>query len=160
MLSELVVVLHNVRSAHNVGSIFRTADTFGCTKVYLCGITPAPLDRFGRENTRLTKVSLGAEHAVAWEQQETAHACIVLLKAKGYQVYALEQDPRAVPYREVKAPTSSTALIVGDEVHGISQDILNLVDGIMEIPHHGIKESLNVGVAFGIAVSHLRHTAS
>ena len=91
----MVVVLHNIRSMHNVGSIFRTADAVGCEKIYLCGITPSPLDRFGRSNGKLLKVSLGAEKYVDWRHYSSVARAIDELKAGGYAIFAVEQNKKS-----------------------------------------------------------------
>jgi tRNA G18 (ribose-2'-O)-methylase SpoU len=152
---KLVAVLHNIRSVHNVASMFRTADGAGVEKIYITGITPAPIDRFGNSVSQFTKVSLGAEKFVPWEKTRRIGDCIKRLKREGYYVVALEQSPKSIPYHSLKAQTSKlkpTALIVGNEVRGISQALLRTADKIVEIPMRGKKESLNVSVAFGIAV--------
>src|ERR1700735_4083821 len=95
---KLVVILHDVRSAHNVGSIFRTADAAGVEKIYLCGITPAPIDRFKEVRPDFAKVALGAEKYVGWESVKTTTAAIRQLKKDGFQVFALEQSKRSTPY--------------------------------------------------------------
>lgn len=94
----MIVILHNIRSIHNVGSIFRTADAAGVEKIYLCGITPSPLDRFGKINPRFAKVSLGAERTVAWEKCRRAGDVIKKLKKDGFKILAIEQDEKAIPY--------------------------------------------------------------
>jgi 23S rRNA (guanosine2251-2'-O)-methyltransferase len=151
----MVVLLHNIRSLHNVGSIFRTADGAGVTRVYLCGITPSPLDRFGRVQSALAKVALGAQDTVAWEKAANTGRLIDRLRKEGFTVIALEQDARAVPYTRVKLTRSrfeKTALVLGAEVTGLPKSILNKCDTIVDIPMRGRKESLNVAVSFGIAV--------
>ena len=153
-VNGMIAVLDNIRSNHNVGSIFRTADAMGIKKIYLCGITPAPRDRFGRTNKELTKVALGAEKYCAWEHAPKTHALLDKLKQNGYTVYALEQSKKARSLRAVRrlrARQSKTALVVGNEVKGISRATLKRADCIIEIPMAGRKESLNVSVAFGIA---------
>ena len=152
------VILHNIRSMHNVGSIFRTADAAGVEKLYLCGITPGPLDRFRRPNTPLLKVSLGAERSVAWEHAPSAARLIGKLKRNGFKILALEQDPSSIPYTHISLSASqwqTTALILGEEVQGLTPALLKKADKILEIPMHGKKESLNVSVAFGIVIFHL-----
>lgn len=149
----MIVVLHNVRSAHNVGSIFRTADAAGCAKVYLCGITPAPRDRFGRVRPDIAKVALGAEHSLAWESVSSCARLLTRLKKEGMSSIALEQSPRSVLYRSIHLSQKDwlrTALVVGNEVEGLPSSLLAKVDHIIEIPMYGQKESLNVAVAFGI----------
>ena len=166
----MVVILHNIRSLHNVGSIFRTADAVGVEKLYLCGITPSPLDRFGVVRSDVAKVALGAEKTVVWEQVSTTARCITMLRKQGFAVVALEQDPRAIPYdaygtnpSPAKAGTpfrkgriKPIALVLGAEVEGISPAVLKNCDTIIEIPMRGKKESLNVAVAFGVAAFRLR----
>src|SRR3989338_2857383 len=98
----MVVVLHNIRSMHNVGSIFRTADAAGAEKIYLCGITPGPLDRFGRPIKQFVKVSLGAEKTVAWEKVKNTAKLVDKLKNQGYKIFAIEQDKKSIPYNKLK----------------------------------------------------------
>ena len=145
----MVVILDSIRSTYNVGSIFRTADAAGVEKIYLCGITPQPIDRFGRLRPQFTKVSLGAEKTVLWERVKSASALIDRLKKEKYHIIAVEQDRRAVAYTKFRAP-KKTAVIFGNEVSGISNPILKKADKIIEIPMRGKKESLNVSVAAGI----------
>ncbi len=143
---ELYVVCHNVRSLHNVGSIFRTADGAGVTKLYLCGYTGHP------PRPEISKVALGAERAVPWEHHYQTWRVLDRLRAQGVQVIALENRVEgSVDYREVR-PRFPAALLLGNEVEGLSPGLLKRADVIMHIPMHGIKESLNVAVAFGIAV--------
>lgn len=147
----LELILHNIRSNHNVGSIFRTADGAGVAKLWLTGYTPAPLDQFKRVNNEIAKTALGAEQSVGWEKRENILELITELKKAGYKILALEQNDKSVDYREVKL-AGKTALIVGNEVGGVEPEVLNLCDQIIEIPMRGNKESLNVSVATGIAV--------
>ena len=153
----MVVILHNIRSTHNVGSIFRTADAAGCEKIYLCGITPAPRDRFGRVNEKIRKVALGAENWVEWEKIDETGRLIKKLKKDGYKILAVEQSKKSVPYHKlkVKSEKSKVALILGAEVKGLPLSILHRADKILEIPMRGKKESLNVAVAFGIVAFNL-----
>lgn len=148
---ELVVVLHNVRSVHNVGSIFRTADAAGVRKIYLCGITPEPLDRLGKWRKDFLKVSLGAEKTVPWEKIHSTTALINNLKLDGYHIFAVEQDIKATPISQVKL-RDKAALVMGSEIKGLPPSILKRANVILEIPMYGAKESLNVAVAFGIVV--------
>jgi tRNA G18 (ribose-2'-O)-methylase SpoU len=155
---ELVAVLHNIRSVHNVGSIFRTADGAGVGKLYLCGITPSPFDRFKNVRPDFAKVALGAEKSVAWAMEKDTATTIVALKKEGYEIFALEQSARAVPYYSVRpSGEKKIALILGAEVDGIPDDLLALADRVIDIPMHGGKESLNVSVAFGVAAYGLRY---
>ena len=156
------VILQDIRSVYNVGSIFRTADATGVEKIYLTGITPEPIDRFGRIRQQMAKVSLGAEKTVPWDASaRSARATLKLLeklKSEGYKIWAVEQHKRAIPYYRLKIPASSikkAVLIFGNEVRGLPLSILKKADKILEIPMHGKKESLNVAVAFGIVAFHL-----
>lgn len=149
----MIAILHNIRSLFNVGSIFRTADAAGIEKLYLCGITPTPLDVFGRPRAQIAKVALGGEKTVPWEYVRRTSDAIKRVKREGVTVVAVEQATRAVPYYQLKAQSyklPKLALIVGHEVRGIPQSILRQCDAIIDIPMYGKKESLNVGVAFGI----------
>jgi len=142
-----------------VGSIFRTADAAGVTKIFLCGITPAPLDRFKEVRTDFAKVALGAEKYIPWESAKTTAGVIKQLKKEGYEILALEQSKRSMPYyaaaRDLRAD-ARVAIVVGNEVKGLPPSILRAADRILEIPMMGKKESLNVAVAFGIVVFGLR----
>lgn len=155
-IMEIVAVLDNIRSLHNVGAIFRTADGAGVKKIYLCGITPDPLDKFGKTRQQLTKVSLGAEESVGWEHILTTARAVNKLKKDGFLIYAVEQDKNSIPYNKLKAgKADKIALILGEETKGLKKSILGKADKILEIPMNGKKESLNVGVAFGIVVFNL-----
>lgn len=149
----MIGILHNLRSAHNTASIFRTADGAGVEKLYLCGTTPPPLDVFGRLRQDFTKVSLGAESYVPWESCARTADCIRRLRVAGYFICAVELAPGAVPYHKaefLKANAGKIALIVGHETEGIPKAILARCDGVVSIPMRGKKESLNVAIAFGI----------
>ena len=150
---ERVVVLDNIRSAHNVGAIFRTADGAGVSKIYLTGYTPLPIDRFGRVQPEIEKTSLGATESVAWEAAEDIEDILRRLKHEGYAVVAIEQDDRSVGYMEWR-PKNKTAFIFGNEVDGIQPVARECADSILEIPMYGDKESLNVSVAAGIILYH------
>ncbi len=156
----MIVVLDNIRSLHNVGSIFRTADALGIEKIYLSGITPEPVDRYGRVRKPLAKVSLGAERFVAWEKIRASLSAIKSLKRGGFKIFALEQSLKAVSYFRFKAAENTqwplTALVVGNEVTGLPLAILKQCDKVLEIPMSGRKESLNVAVAFGVVGFHLK----
>lgn len=149
----MVAILYNIRSLHNVGSIFRTADAAGIEKLYLCGITPAPFDEFGRPRNQLTKVSLGAEKYVKWEKVKSIKKVIGELKKQDYKILALEQSKKSIPCHKLKLKGKKLklALLAGNEVKGLAPSILKQADKIIEIPMFGKKESLNVSVAFGIA---------
>lgn len=146
---QICLALHNIRSTHNVGAIFRTADAAGVTKMYLCGITPAPIDRFGRDRKDISKAALGAEKVIKWEQVKDIKKLIAKLKKEKYQIIAIEQDEKSKNYKKIKI-SLKTLLIFGNEVGGIEKDILETCDQIAEIPMKGTKESLNVSVAAGV----------
>ncbi|MEK9176833.1 MAG: TrmH family RNA methyltransferase [Patescibacteria group bacterium] len=150
-MRDVSLILLDIRSSENVGSMFRTADAAGAVNLYLVGYTPAPADRFGRPNVKLEKSALGAEKRVPWERIEDADALLRSLKVRGVRVIALEQDPRSIPYDSF-VPPGPVALIMGNEVGGVPSRILDVADIIMEIPMRGEKESLNVAVAAGIAL--------
>ena len=138
-----------------MGSIFRTADGAGVEKIYLCGITPSPFDRFGKIRPDFAKVSLGAEKSVAFESIKNTEGLIHKLKSEGCQILALEQSEKSIPYTRLAMPDSRSSklcLLLGTEVEGVPESILALADQIIEIPMRGKKESLNVSVAFGIAI--------
>ena len=149
------LLLDNIRSVHNVGSIFRTAETVGISKIYCAGTTPSPLDRFGRKRADLAKVALGAEELVAWESvnEHAVLRMIRMLKKQGFTVIALEQAANSIDYHRVKARIKGKGrilIILGNEVGGVAKSLLKLSDAIAEIPLKGKKESLNVSVAAGV----------
>ena len=146
-----ILVVPDIRSAQNVGALFRTADAAGISKIYLVGITPAPIDRFGRARTDGAKSALGAEQTLPWEQLSTLPPLLRRLKKEGYQIVAIEQSDTSVDYKKVSIK-QNTAFIIGNEVTGISKSVLSKCDIIAEIPMRGTKESLNVSVATGIAL--------
>lgn len=149
---ENILILCDIRSVENVGAIFRTADAVGINKIFLTGITPTPLDRFGRKRKDITKSALGAEEFVPWEYKSTCSlALLAKLKRDGFQIIAIEQDEKSVDYKKIK-PKEKNAFILGTEVTGLPKNILNKCDKIAEIPTKGKKESLNVSVSAGIAL--------
>lgn len=145
------LLLHNIRSAHNVGSIFRTADAAGVSAIYLSGYTPVPIDRFGRDQKEITKTALGAQKTIHWKYVKNPTGIIAQLKKDGWHVVGIEQDARACDYRTLKI-NRSTLFILGNEVRGISRALRGQCDVLVEIPMHGAKESLNVSVAAGIVL--------
>ena len=151
MRPEISVVLENIRSAHNVGSIFRTSDAAGVSKIFLCGYTPAPEDRFGRPRNDISKVALGAEKTVAWQSIENATDLIKKLKKNGVHIVAVEQAPNSVSIKKIKLKPK-TVFIFGNETDGLPKNILKLCDEIAEIPMRGKKESLNVSVSVAIVL--------
>ena len=152
-----ILILPDIRSAINVGAIFRTADGVGIGEIYLTGVTPRPTDKFDRIQKDIAKSALGAETWIPWKYQKSIIPLIKKLKKAGYTIIALEQDKRAVDYRKVKV-TKKVAIILGPEVEGLSQKILRECDVITFIPMHGKKESLNVSVAAGVALFKLLHS--
>ena len=146
-----ILILPDIRSAINVGAMFRTADAVGVDKIYLTGFTPRPTDKFGRIQKDIKKSALGAEESVPWEYKESLEKLILKLKKEGFQIIAIEQNQKSVDYRKVKTK-EKVAIILGGEVLGLSHKILNRCDVIAEIPMHGKKESLNVSVACGVAL--------
>jgi len=154
-MKEVAVLLHNIRSAHNVGSIFRTADAAGVKRIFLSGYTPVPIDRFGRPQKDIAKTALGAEKTVAWEYHKTLSRFLKDMKKSGWTILGVEQDARATDYRSFKAE-GPLLCILGNEVKGISKSLRDKCDALLEIPMHGKKESLNVSVAAGIILFSLR----
>ena len=146
----MIAILADIRSSHNVGSIFRTSDALGVDKIYLCGCTPTPIDRFGRARQDLAKVALGAEKDIAWEYFVDTKKILKKLKKDGFQIIAVEQDKKSVDFKKIKIKYP-VAIVMGNEVDGIDKKTLALCDVIAEIPMVGKKESLNVSVSFGIA---------
>ncbi len=151
---QVSVVIDNIRSAHNVGSIFRTSDAAGISQLYLCGTTPCPLDRFKRPRKDIAKVALGAEQTIPWSYEANTIDALTALKTQGFTIIALEQSANSKNYKEI-APKGKWAFVLGNEVGGISSEVLSLCDYVVEIPMSGKKESLNVSVAFGIAIFRL-----
>ncbi|MCK5285648.1 MAG: TrmH family RNA methyltransferase [Candidatus Pacebacteria bacterium] len=151
MKQKYYLILHNIRSAQNVGSIFRTADACGISKIFLSGYTPKPIDRFGREVSAISKTALGAEKDIEWEYFSQPNKIIDKLKKEGVEIIGIEQDKKSIDYKKIKIK-KSTAFIVGNEVKGISKQLLQKCDKIAEIPMKGNKESLNVSVTTGIAL--------
>jgi len=138
----------------NVGSIFRTADCLGVSKIILVGTTPAPIDRFGRKRKDFIKVSLGAEEFVSWKYTKEARVTIDELKKEGYKIIALEQTKNSKDLKTYKI-ANKFALILGNEVEGVSKQTLKLADEVLEISMKGKKESMNVSVSAGIALFNL-----
>ena len=146
----LTVVLNNIRSLYNVGSIFRTADGAGVEKIWLCGYTGFP------PQSQISKTALGAEQRVPWEHHLDAVAVIKKLKQQGYQIVLLEQLDQSIEYHEFE-PKGPICLVVGNEIEGVSDGLLPHCDVAVEIAMAGVKNSLNVAVAFGIVAYHLGH---
>jgi tRNA G18 (ribose-2'-O)-methylase SpoU len=143
----VVVVLDDVRSAHNVGSAFRTADAFRVEKLYLCGITGTPPHR------EITKTALGADESVAWEYAADAVSAVQALKKAGYRIIAVEQAEGSVPLQALDvSPAGRYCFIFGNEVFGVRDELIAACDACLEIPQFGTKHSLNVSVSVGIVL--------
>lgn len=148
-----IAILDNLRSVHNVGSIFRTCNACGIEKIYLCGTTPTPLDHKGNRRKDFAKVALGAEDTVLWEYRENTQTLVEELKGDGYYIISLEQDKQSIDYKNVNIlRKDNIAFVVGAEVDGVRYEVVRVSDVVAEIPMLGTKESLNVTIAFGVAV--------
>jgi tRNA G18 (ribose-2'-O)-methylase SpoU len=143
------VVLNDIRSLYNVGSIFRTADGAGVEKLWICGITGHPPD------SQISKTALGAEIEVPWEYRRDAREVLRELKSQGYSIVFLEQLAESIPYQDY-GPSGPVCLVIGNEVSGVSEELLSLCDETLEIEMAGAKNSLNVSVAFGVVAYHFR----
>ncbi len=153
---RLVVILNHIRSLYNVGSIFRTADGIGIEKLWLCGITGTP----GSSRTTISKTALGAEMVVNWEYAWDAHSVARVYKAHGYEIVLLEQIKGARSFEEYQPANKPVCLVLGNEVEGVSDELLKLCDVPIEIEMAGLKNSLNVSVAFGIVAYDIKRKLS
>lgn len=146
--NKVVVVLDNVRSALNVGSVFRSCDAFSVEELYLCGITATP------PNKEINKTALGSTETVKWTHFPSTMDAVIDLKSKGYKIYSVEQAEHSVMLNQCEGlvDTAPCALIMGNEVDGVNQDIINISDACIEIPQTGTKHSLNVAVAAGVVL--------
>jgi tRNA G18 (ribose-2'-O)-methylase SpoU len=143
----LVVVLDNVRSLHNVGSVFRTSDAFRVEKIYLCGITASP------PHPEIHKTALGAEFSMEWEHVDNCVETVNNLRREGYEVYGIEQVEHSVMLSHFVVDNSKKyAVVLGNEVKGVQQEVIDVCNGCIEIPQYGTKHSLNVSVAGGIVI--------
>jgi tRNA(Leu) C34 or U34 (ribose-2'-O)-methylase TrmL len=147
----LVVVMDNIRSMHNVGSVFRTSDAFLIAGICLCGFTPQPPHR------DIQKTALGATDSVDWLYYEKTTDAVVALKEQGYKVYAIEQTQGSISLENFKSfltqqETGSVAFVFGNEVDGVNSDVLTICDGAVEIPQYGMKHSLNISIAAAIVL--------
>lgn len=143
----LTVVLDNIRSLNNIGSVFRTSDAFRVEKILLCGITAQP------PHVDIHKTALGAEDSVAWQYFDKTIDAVKQLKSNGYTVYAIEQAENSTSLSNLTLNTDKHyAIVLGHEVHGVQQEVIDAADGCIEIPQHGTKHSLNISVATGIVV--------
>jgi len=143
--APMVVVLDNVRSALNVGSAFRTADAFALEKIYLCGITAQPPHR------EILKTAIGATESMEWVYKEDTATVVKTLKEAGYEVWAVEQAEQRTWLQDFTfSPSGKYALVFGNEVTGVSEEVMALVDGALEVPQFGTKHSLNISVCIGV----------
>ncbi|WP_079716713.1 RNA methyltransferase [Parapedobacter luteus] len=143
----VALVLDNVRSMHNVGSAFRTSDAFALERILLCGITGTPPHR------EIEKTALGATQSVAWSYAENTAQAIQLLREEGYRILAVEQAKGSIPLQQFPPLTTQKyALVFGNEVHGVADEVMSLVDACIEIPQSGTKHSLNIAVSIGIVL--------
>jgi len=143
----LVVVLDNIRSCNNIGSVFRTSDALLIEKVYLCGITATP------PNAEIHKTALDAEKSVEWEYFEKTEDAVIELQNKGYKVYAIEQVENSISLPDyLPADGEKVAVVFGNEVKGVQQKVVNICNGSIEIPQFGTKHSFNVSVSAGIVL--------
>lgn len=141
-----VTVLDNVRSMHNVGSVFRTCDAFRCNKLYLCGITGCPPHR------EITKTAIGAERAVNWEYNESTVQVLQELRKQDYKIFAVEQVQDSQQLQDIIWPGGKIAFVFGNEIDGVSEEVIELCHACIEIPQAGTKHSLNISVATGIVL--------
>ena len=142
-----IIVLDNVRSLHNIGSVFRTADAFRLEGIYLCGITATPPHR------EIHKTALGATESVSWEYRQKTIEAILELKEKDYLIYSVEQAEGAILLDQVQlSGKRKYALVLGHEIRGVDQEVVDLSDQCIEIPQYGTKHSLNISVAAGIVI--------
>ncbi|MBQ1748525.1 MAG: RNA methyltransferase [Bacteroidales bacterium] len=143
----LVVVLDNVRSQFNIGSVFRSSDAFIAEKIILCGISATP------PSAEIHKSALGAEFSVGWEYFEKTEDAVLKLKQEGYRVFSIEQTENSIMLSDFKTSDGEKyALVFGNEVHGVQQEVVDLSDGSIEIPQFGTKHSLNVSVCIGVVL--------
>lgn len=154
-MKKTIVILENIRSAHNVGAIFRTADGAGVSEIFLVGYTPCPIDRFGRVQPEIEKTSLGASSFIPWKFFENTEKLMEYLNKEDVYCIAIEQTDKRFSYKD-EYKEVDTAFIFGNEVEGVSKELLNTADEIREIPMSGQKESLNVSTTAGIILFHHR----
>ena len=144
--TPITIVLDNVRSALNVGSVFRTSDAFLIENIILCGITATP------PNKEIRKAALGASDSVNWEFQENTIDAVTNLKNNGYHIMGIEQADKSSKLHDFTLPNKPIAIIMGNEVKGVSQEVIDICDEVMEIPQFGTKHSLNISVTTGIVI--------
>lgn len=144
--NKIVIVLDNIRSVYNVGSVFRTADAFLVEAIFVCGYSPTP------EHKHMNKTALGATDSVDWITNESALAAVQELKANGYKVYAIEQAEGSILLNQFSSTKEKIAVVFGNEVEGVQQEVIDACDGVIEIPQFGMKHSLNIATAAGVVL--------
>jgi 23S rRNA (guanosine2251-2'-O)-methyltransferase len=144
--NKIIIVLDNVRSLHNVGSVFRTADAFLIEEIFLCGVTGTP------PNKEIEKTALGAADTVKWSHYKNTSEAINALRQKSYRIYAVEQAEKSIPLNQFQAAVEKIALVFGNEVYGVEQEIVDACDEVIEIPQLGTKHSLNIAVSVGVVL--------
>jgi tRNA G18 (ribose-2'-O)-methylase SpoU len=144
--NKIIIVLDNVRSLHNVGSVFRTADAFLIEEIFLCGVTGTP------PNKEIEKTALGATDTVKWSHYKNTPEAINALRQKSYRIYAVEQAEKSIALNQFQATVEKIALVFGNEVYGVEQEIVDVCDEVIEIPQLGTKHSLNIAVSVGVVL--------
>lgn len=144
--NNIIIILDDVRSMHNVGSVFRTADAFAAEEMYLCGYTPLPPHR------DIHKTALGATETVKWTHYKTAMEATEAARSAGYKVYAVEQAHNSISLEQLNWQGEKTALVFGNEVSGVNEEVIKAADGCIEIPQWGAKHSLNISVSAGVVL--------
>jgi tRNA G18 (ribose-2'-O)-methylase SpoU len=144
--NKIIIVLDNVRSLHNVGAVFRTADAFLIEEIFLCGVTGTP------PNKEIEKTALGATDSVKWMHYKSTADAINVLKEKNYRIYGVEQAEKSIPLSRFQSGEDKTALVFGNEVYGVEQEIIDVCDAVIEIPQLGTKHSLNIAVSVGVVL--------
>ena len=148
---EIIVVLDNIRSMHNIGSIFRSCDSMGNCSVFLCGICATPPSK------EIHKTALGSTESVRWKYYKTTKEAVIELKKNNYEIIAVEQTNESISLNQFQTQAKKIALIFGNEVKGVNKDIINLSDKCIEINQYGIKQSMNVSVAAGVVLWAIRN---
>ena len=148
---EIIVVLDNIRSMHNIGSIFRSCDSMGNCSVFLCGICATPPSK------EIHKTALGSTESVRWKYYKTTKEAVIELKKNNYEIIAVEQTNESITLNQFQTQAKKIALVFGNEVKGVNKDIINLSDKCIEINQYGIKQSMNVSVAAGVVLWAIRN---
>lgn len=150
-MKKVILILHDIRSNHNVGSLFRIADCVGVNEVILSGYTPTPIDKFNRPIKEIAKIALGAEKSITWRHEKNIKKVLKKLKEEKFTIIAIEQSKNSVDYKKLKI-NGNSAIILWNEVDGAPKNLLKICDVIAEIPMKGEKESLNVSVAGAVVM--------